>query len=84
MRCNDFRQVNISVPVLGVREKVTVLPELQKCLQSPVLPQTPRFQDQKRKHQLETESNRGAQRATESTQTQHSCQQLNTNNEDKN
>lgn len=63
MRCNDFRQVNISVPVLGVREKVTVLPELQKCLQSPVLPQTPRFQDQKRKHQLETESNRGAQRA---------------------
>lgn len=31
------RQVNISAPELGVREKVTVLPELQKCLQSPVL-----------------------------------------------
>lgn len=53
------------MPVLGVREKVTVLPELQKCLQSPVLPQTPRFQDQKRKHQLETatEEHREQQRA---------------------
>lgn len=69
------------MPELGVREKVTVLPELQKCLQSPVLPQTPRCQDQKLK---ETESNKGAERATESTQTQHSCQQLKTHNEDKN
>lgn len=76
------RQVNISAFELRAREKVTVLPKLQRCLQSPVLHLDPKISWPSTQAFLETEQ----QDLT--TQTQQSLtvadSQFNTKTEDKN